>query len=270
MFEYMNYLVAFGAAFALAAVACRSDQLEWKKHQGRFIIGNIIVACYALSALLHVWGRANVSWYSVFGVTAVCVMLINQAGEWKDGVPARMWRCAPPLRFPGFALRCQHVIGSVKVPRLVFQRYAMPHKAVDCIAILTLIVPLLLASMLYQKGRGPAIEIFSGAATPPAIEVGDPLVVRWEVRRIRDCPGEVRQFLLDGEGTHLMYLPPRSAGRAKPGPRGPSVVRIELPDLLPGDYTYRVNVRSECKDATYSEWAPDIAFSVVAFKGIPK
>ena len=270
MFKYVNYLVAFGATFALFAVACRSDQLEWKRHQGRFIVGNIMVACYALSTLLHLWGRSNVSWYSVFGVTAVSVLLINQAGEWKDGVPARMWRCAPPLRLPGFELRWRHLIGSAQVPYLAFQQYAAPHRLVDCIAVATLIVPLVLASMLYQKGRGPAIDIYSGVALPAAIEVGDPLTVRWDVERRRDCPGEVRQFLLDKDGTHLAYLAPRSAGRAKPGPRGPSVVSIALPDLLPGDYTYRANVRSDCEDASYSVWAPDIAFSVVAFKGIPK
>ena len=270
MFEFVNCLVAGLAAFALLAVGCRSDQLEWSKHQGRFIVGNILVACYALATLLHVLGQANVSWYSIFGVSAACVLLINQAGEWEHGVPARMWRTAPLMRLPGFELRWRRLVGSVQLPYVVLQRYAVPHGLVDAIAVLTLVGPLVMASLLYQKGHGEPIDLYAGRPEAAAVEVGQPLTVVWDLRRRRDCPGEIRQFIFDADGAHILSLPPRIAGKVKPGPRGPFIARIELPGLPPGDYTYRANVRSQCEDADYSIWSPDIHFSVVELKGSAK
>jgi hypothetical protein len=268
LYEYANLLGAFGAVVALVAIACRADALVWRLHQGRFIVGNMLVACYALSLLLHLWGRDNVDWYSIFGVIAVDLLLINQTGEWKNGVPERMKRTAPAMRVPGPEFSWAR-LRAVKVPSARVVEYAVPHPVVDVLALLTLVIPLVIACLLYQKGHGQPAAIYSGRADPPAIEVGEKLVIKWDAERFRDCPGEIRQFLLDAQGIHVATLWSRSGGRSGPQPRGVRSVHIDLPELVPGEYFYRANLRSDCPDANYSVWAPDVPFSVVAFKGVP-
>lgn len=266
MFEYVNTMGAIGAIFALVCIACRADQLVWRVHQGRFIIANVMVACYAVSLILHLWGRDNLDWYSIFGISCVCLILVNQVGEWAHGVPTRMLRSAPMMELPGPEFSWDRK-GKVKFPSVHLSTYAIPHGIADAISLTILVVSLSLASALYQAGHGQPVNIFGGRANPPVIEVGEPLNLVWDIQRFRDCPGEIRQFLLDDKGAHVTTLLPRSAGRNMVSPRTERTVRIDLPVLIPGEFVYRANLRSECADGTYSVWAPDVSFSVVAFKG---
>lgn len=118
----------------------------------------------------------------------------------------------------------------------------------------------------------PPIEWISGRALTPEIKVGDTLEIEYKALIKKQCPADVRSFLLDDSDSAVYRFPDQPGGyrRANPEPQT-IVVKIKindppigsgLPPLEPGSYVYRSNAVRYCERFILDSNIPDVHFKL--------
>jgi hypothetical protein len=120
----------------------------------------------------------------------------------------------------------------------------------------------------------PAIEWLSAKAITPEVRVGGVLEVEYSAVIRRQCPADLRAFLLDEDLDTAAYRFPDQAGGYRQASPRPQTFRIKVnivdppsgsgfPPLVPGNYKYRATAIRYCDRIELDSQIPDATFRIV-------
>jgi len=118
-----------------------------------------------------------------------------------------------------------------------------------------------LGFVIFQESVEP-FEYRSAKVLTPKIKIGESVQVVYDFKRNRLCNTVISVFFLDSEGKVVF----RSAVPGGYSTVGEHTTKVELTlpfKPVPGVYTYRAIMNSDCGLSSYSHLVPDVVFEVV-------
>lgn len=120
----------------------------------------------------------------------------------------------------------------------------------------------------------PAIEWLSGRAITSEVKIGGVLEIEYTALIRKQCPSDIRSFLLNETADIAAYRFPDQAGGYRKPSREIQAWRVKIrvddpppgsgfPHLEPGDYTYRATVIRYCDRIELDSMIPDVAFKLI-------
>ena len=120
----------------------------------------------------------------------------------------------------------------------------------------------------------PAIDWRSAKAITPEVKIGETLEVQYTALIRKQCPSDLRSFLLDNKTDAASYRFPDQAGGYRRVSLDPQTWTVKIvindppagsgfPPLQPGDYTYRATAIRYCDRIELDSMIPDVAFKLV-------
>lgn len=122
-------------------------------------------------------------------------------------------------------------------------------------------------------GREPAIEWTGVKVETPEVRLGGTLQLTYGLKVNRQCPSDLRGFIVAADGSVPVRLPPLAGGYTKPSDNAVEThVRVAIPmfsdpglaPLVPGEYTLRTLATRFCPDGIEDDSnIPDAPFRIV-------
>jgi hypothetical protein len=126
----------------------------------------------------------------------------------------------------------------------------------------------------------PAVEWYSVQVVSPIVRPGDILEIIYTVRVNRQCPSDLRGFLVAEDGSVPVRFPTVAGGYTEPSEE-PHEVRVKIPiprkadgalgPLEKGSYVYRTTATRYCPEGVeQDDDIPDAPFILEIFDGTPQ
>jgi len=120
----------------------------------------------------------------------------------------------------------------------------------------------------------PPIEWLSAKALTPQVKVGGTLEMEYTAKVNRQCPADLRAFLLDTDTDTAVYRFPDAAGGYRRASETPQMFTVRVlienpplgsafPALKPGVYVYRTTAIRYCERIVLDSSIPDVRFEIV-------
>lgn len=120
----------------------------------------------------------------------------------------------------------------------------------------------------------PAIEWKQARALTPVVRAGGVLEIEYTALILKQCPSDLRTFLLNNNTDSASYrFPDQSGGYRRASPDLQTwLVKIAVndpplgsgfPPLEPGNYTYRATAIRYCDRIEFDSMIPDVAFKLI-------
>ncbi len=120
----------------------------------------------------------------------------------------------------------------------------------------------------------PPIEWKGGKAITPQVKIGDVLTLEYTAKINKQCPADLRAFILDADTDSAVYRFPDAAGGYRRADAMPQTILVKvqvlnpppgagLPPLKPGNYVYRSTAIRYCERIVLDFNIPDVPFQIV-------
>lgn len=120
----------------------------------------------------------------------------------------------------------------------------------------------------------PAIDWRGAKAVTPEVKIGGTLEVQYTALIRKQCPSDLRSFLLNEKTDAAAYRFPDQAGGYRRVSLDPQTWTVKIavndppagsgfPPLEPGDYTYRTTAIRYCDRIELDSMIPDVAFKLI-------
>lgn len=119
----------------------------------------------------------------------------------------------------------------------------------------------------------PAIEWKGVIVSTPVVKIGGELIVSYTARVNKQCPADLRSFLIDRTGAAAYRFPDTQGGYSTANRNSDQTITVRrvirdplagenLAPLQPGVYTYRVTAIRYCETTQLDSFIPDATFTL--------